>query len=369
MERAGLARDDRISRADKVPVTALGKFTNLIGNQLEKMTNNQSEVREVAATVAVRVENAMRGDLDTALQGCDPLLRDVLEYALFGGGKRIRPLLAVLSSSVCGRSDDEVYVLASALEYLHVATLIHDDVIDHAHERRGREAVGQKYGMAAAILAGDWLHARSMHLVGQLTGSKGLSIFCRATGAMVDGEFLQLRYAGDLEIGEAEYFAVIDCKTASLISSTCTLGALFAGANEEQQQALSTYGEKVGAAFQVVDDLLDYLGDQELTGKLVGNDFVEGKMTLPLIEAMAQAGADERGELAALITGDRTTAVAYERLHGLVEQLGGFKRARERAELLVREAVDTLQLFAAAENTESYEMLAAIAGYVLVRDQ
>ena len=333
------------------------------------MTNNQTKVREVAAKVAAQVEGAMRADLCNALQGCDPLLAEVLEYALFGGGKRIRPLLAVLSSAVCGRQDEEVYLLAAALEYLHVATLVHDDVIDHAHERRGREAVGQKYGMAAAILAGDWLHARSMHLVGQLTGSAGLSVFCQATGAMVDGEFLQLRYAGDAGVGETEYFAVIERKTGSLIASTCTLGALFAGGSPEQQQALKCYGDKVGAAFQVVDDLLDYLGDQQLTGKKVGNDFIEGKVTLPLIAAMEQAGAEERDELTALITGDRTLSAAYERLHTLVEQLGGFALARQRAELLVKEAVASLQLFASADDTRSYELLAAIAGYILARDK
>jgi len=335
------------------------------------MTKNQTKVHEVAAKVAARVEDAMRADLGNALQGCDPLLAEVLEYALFGGGKRIRPLLAVLSSSVCGRQDEEVYLLAAALEYLHVATLVHDDVIDHAHERRGREAVGRKYGMAAAILAGDWLHARSMHLVGQLTGPAGLTVFCQATRAMVDGEFLQLRYAGDAGVGEVEYFAVIERKTGSLIASTCTLGALFAGGSSEQQQALKCYGDKVGAAFQVVDDLLDYLGDQQLTGKKVGNDFIEGKVTLPLIIAMKLAEKEERDELTALISGDRTLPAAYERLHTLVEQLGGFTVARQRAEVLVKVAVASLQLFASAEdkNKNSYELLAAIAGYILARDK
>jgi octaprenyl-diphosphate synthase len=333
------------------------------------MTHNQTKVREVAAKVAAQVEVAMHADLGNALQGCDPLLAEVLDYALFGGGKRIRPLLAVLSASVCGRQDKDVYLLAAALEYLHVATLIHDDVIDHAYERRGCEAVGQKYGMAAAILAGDWLHARSMHLIGQLTGSVGLSVFCQATGAMVDGEFLQLHYAADAEMGEAEYFAVIGRKTGSLIASTCTLGALFAGGSSEQQQALHCYGDKVGAAFQVVDDLLDYLGDQHMTGKKVGNDFIEGKITLPLIVAMEQAGAEERDELTALITGDRTQPAAYERLHALVEQFDGFALARQRAEVLVKEAVASLQLFSSADDTKSYELLAAIAGYILARNK
>ena len=329
--------------------------------------DKQDRLRNVVAKVSGRVEEVMRSDLKSALQACDPFLVEVLEYGLFGGGKRIRPLLAVLSASICGRRDDDVYLLAAAFEYLHVATLIHDDVIDHARDRRGREAVGRKYGMAAAILAGDWLHARSMHLVGRLTGSAGLDIFCRATGAMVDGEFLQLRHVGNAGIGRAEYFAVIARKTGSLIASTCGLGALLAGSDSGRQQAMQSYGEKVGAAFQVVDDLLDYLGSQQQTGKKVGNDFIEGKVTLPVIAAMEQAGDEERRQLTALFSGDRTGDGAYGHLYGLLERLGGFQRAQQVAEQLVQEAVDSLQVFASAENEETYGLLVAIAEYILVR--
>ena len=153
------------------------------------------DVRAMAASVASRVEIAMRADLAVALSGCDPLLIQVLEHALFNGGKRIRPLLTVLCSRCCGRDDDDLYLLAAAFEYLHVATLVHDDVIDHAPRRRGKITVSAKFGLAAAILAGDWLHARSMHLIGRLAGSQGLEIFCQATGSMVNGEFEQLRYS------------------------------------------------------------------------------------------------------------------------------------------------------------------------------
>jgi octaprenyl-diphosphate synthase len=321
----------------------------------------------VADQVAVQVEEAMRGDIKKALRGCDPLLAEVLEYALFGGGKRIRPLLTVLSSSICGRRDDELYLLSAALEYLHVATLIHDDVIDHARTRRGRESVRNKYGMAVAILAGDWLHARSMHLIGRLTGPEGLSSFCRATGAMVDGEYLQLRHAGNINMGEKDYFAIIGRKTASLISSTCVLGAIFAGGTARQQEALGLYGEKVGLAFQLVDDLLDYLGDQQQTGKKLGNDFLEGKITLPLIVALRQANAKEHAELTALLAGDRSGLEACERLCVLLDRLGGFRFAEKRARGLVGEAVASLQIFVPDGDRESHELLEAIAGYILAR--
>jgi len=332
-------------------------------------TEQESQLRlgEAARQVAMGVEQAMRADMEDALKGCDPLLGEVLAYAIFGGGKRIRPLLTVLSASICGRRDEALYLLAAALEYLHVATLIHDDVIDHARTRRGRESVRNRYGMAVAILAGDWLHARSMHLIGQLTGPDGLSVFCHATGAMVDGEYLQLRHNADVDMTEEQYFAIIGRKTASLIASTCMLGAMFAGASEEQQQALGRYGEKVGIAFQVVDDLLDYLGDQESTGKKVGNDFIEGKITLPLIAALARADEEQNATLRELLGGDRTRPESCDRLRDLLEQLGGFSYARKRAERLVDEAVAALDIFRNGNDPDSYEQLVAIAGYILVR--
>ena len=330
---------------------------------------SQARLGEVAARVAGLVEQAMRRDIKEALQKCDPLLAEVLEYAIFGGGKRIRPLLTVLSSTICGRRDEQLYLLAAALEYLHVATLIHDDVIDHARTRRGRESVRNKYGMAVAILAGDWLHARSMHLIGQLTGPDGLSVFCRATGAMVDGEYLQIRHAGDLTLTQEKYFAIIERKTASLIASTCMLGAMFAGGTSAQQQALGRYGEKLGVAFQVVDDLLDYLGNQKETGKKVGNDFLEGKITLPLIAALEKANTDEHEELRSLLTGDRSGAQTCEELRVLLDRLGGFRFARSRAESLVGEARAALEIFAVGDEQESYLLLVAIAGYILARKQ
>ncbi|MCI5224703.1 MAG: polyprenyl synthetase family protein, partial [Candidatus Electrothrix sp. AR4] len=268
-------------------------------------TANAAALFAFMQKTATQVEEAIRLDLDPVLTDNDPLLIEVLRYALFKGGKRLRPVLAIVSSRLCGRDDDTLYLLAAAFEYLHVATLIHDDVIDHAENRRGREAVVKKYGTGAAILAGDWLHARSMRLIGTLTGQRGLDVFCDATQAMVDGEFLQLRYVADSSVTEEQYFAVILRKTARLISSTCEIGALYGNGSPVQAGALATYGEKIGIAFQIVDDLLDYLGEEQATGKQVGNDFAEGKMTLPLIHAVSHAAERDRAELLQGLQGDR----------------------------------------------------------------
>ena len=313
------------------------------------------------------VEQSMRADLDQALADNDPLLIEVLHYALLNGGKRLRPVLAILSSRLCGRDDEPLYLLATAFEYLHVATLIHDDVIDHADNRRGQQSVVKKFGIAAAILAGDWLHARSMHLIGTLTGQQGLDIFCKATTAMVDGEFLQLRYLADPTVSDEQYFSVIFRKTASLISSTCEIGALFGQGSAEQVAALAEYGKRIGIAFQIVDDLLDYLGDEAATGKKVGNDFVEGKLTLPLIHALA--AAPDNSQLQQAIRGDRQDSRAYTMVKQQMEELESFQFSRQRAVLEVEQGLAALTVFEQKRDPESLAVLAGLAHYILHRDR
>ena len=324
-------------------------------------------LRHVAATVATRIETVMRADLEATLADCDPLLVEVLHYTLFNGGKRIRPLLTVLCSRCCGRDDSDLYLLATAFEYLHVATLVHDDVIDRAQQRRGQATVNTRYGIAAAILAGDWLHARSMHLIGRLAGSEGLEVFCQATASMVNGEFAQLRLIGDLDAKEQNYFAVIRQKTGNLIASTCAIGALFAGAKPVHQNALASYGANIGAAFQVIDDLLDFQGDTGTIGKKTGNDFVEGKVTLPLLHALSRANASDRQAIATLLQGDRSQPEAYARLYALIDQLDGFNTAARAAQQLIDTALETLAIFSATQEQEQVALLKELASYILAR--
>ncbi len=333
------------------------------------MPADKTALRDFIISETTSIEEAMRDDLAGALRENDPLLIEVIEYALFGGGKRIRPLLAILAARVCALQDDSIYRLAAAFEYLHVATLVHDDVIDNAKERRGRPSAGEKYGIAAAILAGDWLHARSMHLVGRYGGQVGLGVFCRSTAGMVDGEFLQLRYAADCEITEEQYFAVIHRKTALLIESTCEIGALFAGADEKQRSALTAYGHKLGNAFQVIDDLLDYCGDRLNTGKKTGNDFAEGKVTLPLIRALKAADDNARKHVVDLFSGDRKDPEAYAVLSRMIDENGGFESARDTAESLIEGAIADLDVFSETDDPEGLAMLHGIARYVLKRDR
>jgi len=251
-------------------------------------------LKQQLAPEVARIEAAIETDLTLIEHDIDPYLHEIVSYGMHGGGKRIRPLLVALCGRLCGCDSADLYRLAIAFEYLHNATLFHDDVIDQAATRRGREAIWRHFGMAAAILAGDFLHSHSMNLVGQLTGKEGMAIFSTASRKMSDGEFLQLRRAGHFQPGRDEYFFIIEGKTAHLIAACCAVGALFAGAAPERIEALRQYGLRLGLAFQIVDDILDYAGDSAVTGKKTGADLAEGKMTLPLIVLMEQADDPEK---------------------------------------------------------------------------
>jgi len=328
-----------------------------------------NHIKEQATAVNNKVESAIKADLDQTLTGCDPLLQEIITYAVFSGGKRIRPFLAILSSRLCGRDDAGLYRLAGGFEYLHVASLIHDDIIDNAQTRRGRKSLVAKYSTSAAILAGDWLLSRSMFIISELCGQKGLAVFCEATEGMVDGEFLQLRCVADPSTSEDQYFQVVRCKTGNLISSTCTIGAIYAGGSPEQQEALYQYGDSIGAAFQVIDDLLDYKGDAEQTGKAVGNDFIEGKITLPLIRTLNQAAGNDKTDLYTLIKGDRTQPEAYKKICDLMEKYDGFGSARKTANQLVQQAEQALELFSSSPDQESLAALHWVAQYILQRNK
>ncbi len=320
----------------------------------------------------VRIEQAMQEDLALLAADLDDLLAEVLHYGLFNGGKRLRPLLSVLCGRVSAsskKSDNvgDIYRLAIAFEYLHCATLLHDDVIDQAHSRRGKPAVNVAFGETAAILAGDFLHARSMLLVGREGGMAALEIFCGATTAMVDGEFLQLRNASNYNLAEKDYFAVIMGKTARLIGATCEIGALAAGADMAARQALQSYGRHLGCAFQIIDDLLDYQGDEAGTGKAVGNDFREGKMTLPLIIAIARAEDHDRNRVLAMLATPQERHTGFAEISALISRYNGFTLARHKAEAIIAQALAQLHYFDQAAVRQDRAVLEGLAYYVLHR--
>jgi len=336
-------------------------------------------------TEIAAVDLAMQEDLQALVskkQIATDLL-EILEHALLNGGKRIRPLLCILTARLCSTPGKEIYPLAVAFEYLHVATLLHDDVIDHADTRRGRPAVNKLFGLTAAILAGDFLHARSMFLVGTLGGRRCLDLICRSTEAMVAGEFLQLSNVHNLNQSENDYFSVINGKTALFIGSICETGGIFAGADNSKIQALRQYGANLGLAFQIQDDLLDYLGDSAKTGKEVGylgdsaktgkevgNDFYEGKMTLPLIHALATANKQEGNFLLDLLKGQKSDRIEkFEDAREIIRKNSGFGYAEKLAEKLVDTGIESLAMFVSEQNRETLDLLTGLARYAISREK
>lgn len=334
------------------------------------MATPKEELLAAIAPEIAKIEKKMREDLQEVTAAADPLLGEVLDYGIFNGGKRLRPLLVVLAARLCGWKPEwkiDTYRLAIAFEYLHGATLFHDDVIDRADMRRGKVTVNKEFGMIAAILGGDFLHSRSMFLIGEQGGTDALRIFCKATGAMVDGEFLQLRNAQNYNLSEEDYFAAVKGKTALLIAATCEIGALAGGATAPQQHALAEYGLSLGTAFQIIDDLLDYQGESAKTGKAVGNDFQEGKMTLPLILAVAAADGKDRERLLFLLENKDSYKEYFAETSALIEKYDGFVLSRKQAEGIVEKAVDGLSIFSGEECKSVIAVLTGLAEYVLAR--
>ncbi len=324
------------------------------------------DLQEAIARESVQIDRVMRQDL-AGLAIDDELLKEILEYGLFSGGKRIRPFLVVLGARLCGRSDEAVYRSAIAFEYLHAATLFHDDVIDHADTRRGRLSVIKRYGMVGAILAGDFLHAHAMALVGRFGGQAALDTFTAATRGMVEGEFLQLRAAGKWEVSADDYFAIVRRKTGVLIEAACVTGGIVAGADAAQRAALQTYGGTLGTAFQIIDDLLDYQG--QFTGKRIGNDLAEGKSTLPLIIALDRAPERERQNLLALLQSASLRSERLDEIVAFIDRHAGFVEARRRAEQLIDSGLTALQVFSSPCDHPARELLEGLGRYVLSRQR
>lgn len=318
---------------------------------------------------AGKIDQAMREDLDRLRPVMDGRLMEVLDYGLFNGGKRVRPLLVTFASRLCGNKDQQVYRLGCAFEYLHAATLFHDDIIDNSATRRGKESVFKKFGMTAAILAGDFLHALAMATVGELAGREGLRIFSNATIGMVDGEFLQLRNAEKSNISEDDYNNAIMGKTGLLIAAACEIGALYGRGSARQIEAMRDYGVYLGRAFQIVDDLLDYLGDPARTGKTTGNDLAEGKYTLPLIIALNAAQDNDRNRLRAILADPSSRTRNFSEVRTIIGNYQGFALARSRAEMAVTNAVRALSLFPSEDTQHERSVLEGLAAYVLARDK
>jgi octaprenyl-diphosphate synthase len=223
-----------------------------------------------------------------------PRIPEVTAHLVEAGGKRLRPMLTLAAAKMCGYNGPYHVHLAATVEFIHTATLLHDDVVDESGQRRGRPTANLLWDNKSSVLVGDYLFARSFQLMVETGNMRVLDILANASATIAEGEVLQLTAAQDLATGEDIYLQVVRGKTAALFSAAMEVGGVIAGAPEEDVQALFEYGDALGIAFQIVDDLLDYGGDATATGKNVGDDFRERKLTLPVIKAVAKADAEER---------------------------------------------------------------------------
>ncbi len=242
-------------------------------------------IRAIIATELKAVDQLIVKNLHSEVS----LVEDIGQYIVEAGGKRMRPTLVLLAAKALGYKGSLNIELATAIEYIHTATLLHDDVVDISMLRRGRPTANAQWGNAPSVLVGDFIYSRAFQMLVAMNSMDIMALLAETTNKIAEGEVLQLQKAGDPTTTEEEYLTVIRNKTAILFEASSLGGAMIAGATSEQQQALQTYGSALGTAFQLIDDVLDYQGDPEKMGKNIGDDLAEGKPTLPLIYTMRQA--------------------------------------------------------------------------------
>jgi octaprenyl-diphosphate synthase len=237
-----------------------------------------------------------------------------VQHVVEGGGKRLRPILVLLSAKACGYEGSDAHTLAAVVELIHVASLVHDDVLDEATIRRGRETLQTKWGNKVAVLVGDYLHARVLSmLVSRRADDPAMEILADTTQAMCEGEVIHAYKSGDFDITEEEYLKIISFKTGKLIAASCTLGAHLGTNDQQQTDALTTYGQQIGTAFQIVDDLLDFVEDPEKLGKNAFGDLREGKLTYPIIHTRKVCNDNEKQTLEKVLNPDtdETEAISF----------------------------------------------------------
>lgn len=282
-----------------------------------------------------------------------------------GGGKRLRPTLLLLACGLFRKPDPMAIRLGAVVEMVHTATLVHDDVIDVAETRRGRDSTNILWGNHTSVLAGDWLYMQAFQMALKERNFRVLDLLISLTQLMVEGEVLQLERIGRSSITEADYMDLVDRKTASLFSVCAKLGAMSGGASEEDEARLGNFAWNLGMAFQLIDDILDFTASESVLGKPVGNDLREGKVTLPLIYAMERATPAERAMVEAVLKDGNYERTSFAKVLDICNLYRGIERARERAAVFTNTARQTIASF---PDGQTQRALAAIAELVTERD-
>ena len=324
------------------------------------MNDIKQKALELVADDLSEIEVELQRNLTPYLD----VVKEAASHILFSGGKRLRPMLMVLSARACGYSGDYDKTFSVVFEYLHAASLLHDDLVDQASLRRGKKVANLVYGNSIAVLVGDFLLARVLSISAKTNDLNIISVIGDITENMSQGEIHQLINKGRLDLSEEEYMEVIRRKTAVLIQGACRTGAMLAHSSPEEERALSAYGLHIGLAFQMADDLLDYISDTAVLGKEIGTDLKEGKLTLPVVYALKSAKPEDRTRMEAIIKSEDFSNKDFNELKTLMEQYGGIEYTRKRAASHIGEAKNVLSVL---DSSQSKDILLMLADFALSR--
>ena len=319
-----------------------------------------ARILELVGDQLAATEEVLRSRLTSEV----PFIQKSGEYLFHGGGKRMRPALLLLCSRLLGRDSREEITYAAVVELIHTATLVHDDIIDHAATRRGRRTLHSVWGANLTVLVGDWLYATAMRMAIEHDNLRVIDLMCDATLRMTEGELLVLERLGALDVGVEEYLDIVDRKTARLFAAACSVPAVMRPARPEAFAPLESYGRALGTCFQMVDDLLDYTARQEDLGKPVLSDLKEGKLTLPLILALPRLSPAERGKIAAVLEERAFARVRPEEILELVRREGTLDETLALAE---RQAAVARAALAGFPDSDARRALELAPDYVLRR--
>jgi len=324
--------------------------------------NSMADVWEAYRAELDGVEHQVRQNLDSSVT----LVNTVAAHILNSGGKRVRPLLLLLSARLCGYTGREHYQLGSLIEFIHTATLLHDDVVDEADIRRGRRTARKVWGNQISILVGDYLYSKAMAQIVNFRSHGMNEVLAEACTKMAEGEVLQLYYNGNPSMPESDYIKIVEHKTAGLIAAACRMGAILADASEEKQSALFRFGQYLGIAFQVADDTLDYNADGERLGKTLGQDLRHGNATLPLLHLLDHCSEQDGSMIKDRMETRTLSREDLDRILGLMQDAGSLAYAMERAKTYIAAAQHELEAF---EDSSARRALAVAADYMITRDR
>jgi len=316
---------------------------------IHPLTSQRAPSLDALMTLVAADMNGVNAVILERMQSNVALIPELAGHLIAGGGKRMRPMLTLASGALLGYPGTRHHKLAAAVEFIHTATLLHDDVVDGSGMRRGKRTANLIWGNPASVLVGDFLFSRAFELMVEDGSLKVLRILSHASAVIAEGEVDQLTAQRRIETDEEHYLDIISAKTAALFAAACRVSPVVAEASEDAELALECYGRNLGIAFQLSDDVIDYASDAETMGKGVGDDFRDGKMTLPVILAYARGSDDDRAFWRSAIGGQRISDDDLEHAIGLLKGTDALADTIERARQYARRAIDSLAMFPASK--------------------